>query len=171
MTIYSNICIFIKTIVCHVIQSFTHELNSKMIVFLISLGIDQPPTPPPLKMISLIRWEKKREKKKRCVKWLQIKELHISKSISSNIKHFISQQKKKSREKSRNKIIFSKNFFYLLSKWRALWGFLLLFVNRPSVLYWIGDPEVQYLYQFFEFYLFYTAIFMSWFILMIKYDE
>lgn len=88
--------------------------------------------PPPWKWY---HWydERKNEKKKRCVKWLQIKELHISKSISSNIKHFISQQKKKSREKSRNRI-FLIQLLLLLSKWRALWGFLLLFVNRPSVL-------------------------------------
>lgn len=133
-----------------------------------------PPPPPPWKWY---HWydERKNERKKRCVKWLQIKELHISKSISANIKHFISQQKKKA-EKNPETGLFSRRIFLiqlllLLSKWRALWGFLLLFVNRPSVLYWIGDPEVQYLYQFFEFYLFYTAIFMSWFILMIKYDE
>lgn len=128
--------------------------------------------PPPWKWY---HWydERKNEKKKRCVKWLQIKELHISKSISSNIKHFISQQKKKA-EKNLETGLFSRRIFFNTCSYflnEGLCGAFFYFLWIDPLFYWIGDPEVQYLYQFFEFYLFYTAIFMSWFILMIKYDE
>lgn len=95
-------------------------------------------TPPPSR--KWYHWyDERKNEKKRCVKWLQ-RTIHISKSISSNIKHFTSQQKKKAEKNPETGLglffrrIFLIQLLLLLSKWRALWGFLLLFVNRPSVL-------------------------------------